>query len=375
MIASAGRSLAGTRVVRVIAKLEPGGAQLAALRLTRELERRHAVTCRVLAGEASREGIQLARRVAIPVEVWGRAGGMQYACEPGFVAWLAPRLAGADLVHAHMFGAWWAAAHAAPVGIPLVASEHNALQWPGQPRDAELRAALRRVDRFLAHGPATRETALRGGLPPERVSTGLSVIPDDGAASVLPLPRPRVVFAGRLHEEKGPDVLLEALALMSAPPPTYVLGSGPMEANLIELARRLGLERIVRFTGWQERISPWLTGASACVVPSRYEAWSQTAVQAMALGVPVVGAAVEGLPLTLADRRGVLVPPEDPAALAQTLGDLLADRRSTDLEAARAYAAGFRPRPVAERYAALYRSLIETRASSAREARTGLAAA
>jgi glycosyltransferase involved in cell wall biosynthesis len=375
MIASAGQQLAGTRVVRVIAKLEPGGAQLAALRLTRELEVRQRVACRVLAGEASPEGIEVARSAGMPVEVWGGAHGMQYACDPRFVSWLAPRLAGADLVHAHMFGAWWAAAQAAPVGVPLVASEHNALQWPGRPRDAELRSALQRVDRFLAHGPATRETALRAGLAAERISAGISAIPDDGAAAVVPLPRPRLVFAGRLHEEKGPDLLLEALALMPSPPRTYVLGSGPMEAELMDLACRRGLERTVRFCGWRPRIAPWLAGASACVVPSRYEAWSQTAVQAMALGVPVVGAAVEGLPLTLSEGRGVLIPPEDPAALAEALRAVLAGRRSTDLDAARAYAARFRPRPVAARYAALYRELIRERASVAGETRAGLAAA
>jgi glycosyltransferase involved in cell wall biosynthesis len=375
MIASIGRSLAGTRVARVIAKLEPGGAQLGALRLTRELARRHGVSCAVLAGEASREGLELVARVRIPVEVWGQASGMQYACEPEFVAWLTPRLAGADLVHAHMFGAWWAAAQAMPAGVPLVASEHNALQWPGRPREAELRTALQRVDRFLAHGPATRETALRGGLAPERISTGLSVIPDDGAAPVLALPRPRLVFAGRLHEEKGPDLLLEALAVMSAPPPTYVLGSGPMASELIELARRLGLERIVRFCGWQRRIAPWLAGASACVVPSRYEAWSQTAVQAMALGVPVVGTAVEGLPLTLAEDRGILVAAGNPVALAEALTEVLAGRRLPDLEAGRAYAARFSPREVAERYAALYRELIHDSVTLPDEARTGLAAA
>jgi glycosyltransferase involved in cell wall biosynthesis len=375
MIPSTGHSPTGMRVARVIAKLEPGGAQLAALRLTRELERRTDVASRVLAGEASSEGIELARWAGIQVEVWGGASGMQYACEPGFAAWLAPRLAGADLVHAHMFGAWWAAAEAMPAGIPLVASEHNALQWPGEPREAELRAALGRVDLFLAHGPATRETALQGGLAPERIAAGVSTIPDEGAVSVLPLPRPRFVFAGRLHEEKGPDLLLEALALMACPPPTYVLGSGPMAAELIALTRRHGLEPTVHFCGWQRRIGPWLAGAAACVVPSRYEAWSQTAVQAMALGVPVVGTAVEGLPLTLADGRGIVVAPEDPAALARALADVLVGRRRTDLEAGRAYAARFRPDAVADHHTALYRELIERPASPPGQPEAGLAAA
>jgi hypothetical protein len=63
-----------------------------------------------------------------------------------------PRLASADLVHAHMFGAWWAAAQVVPSRVPLVAGEHNAYNRPGEPRDHELRGALLRVDRPYAQG-------------------------------------------------------------------------------------------------------------------------------------------------------------------------------------------------------------------------------
>ena len=50
---------------------------------------------------------------------------------PAFVAWLVPRLRDADVVHAHMLGAWWAAATAAPDDVPLIASEHNGYAWRG----------------------------------------------------------------------------------------------------------------------------------------------------------------------------------------------------------------------------------------------------
>jgi glycosyltransferase involved in cell wall biosynthesis len=58
----------------------------------------------------------------------------------------------------------------------------------------------------------------------------------------------------------------------------------------------------------------------------------------MALGTPVVGTAVEGLPDVLGGDRGILVPPEDPDALAAALADVVAGRRRPDLEAARRYA-------------------------------------
>jgi glycosyltransferase involved in cell wall biosynthesis len=80
---------------------------------------------------------------------------------------------------------------------------------------------------------------------------------------------------------------------------------------------------------------------------------------AMGLDVPVVGTAVEGLPITLGAGRGVLVPPEDPAALAAALSDVVAGRHTTNVEDARAYAHRFSPERVAAVYASAYRSLLD----------------
>jgi len=362
-------SLKGVRIARVIAKLEPGGAQLGALRLSVELERHFGVSHTILAGQASSAGIRLFERAGLRVETFGGLE-MQYAVDPCFANWIAPRVEATDLVHAHMFGAWWAAACTLAPSIPLIASEHNALRWPGQPREHEMSAALARVDRFCAHGPASRALAERLGLPPDRLVEGISAIPDqlEFAAPPAGLRSPRIVYAGRLHEEKGPDLLLAALELLAAPPATYLLGAGPLEDPLRDRVSRNGLAGRVHFCGWRERVGRWLAGASVCVVPSRQESWSQTAVHAMALGVPVVGTAVEGLPQTLADGRGLIVAPEDPEALAAAIADLLTGRRVTDLDAARDYAARFGAPRIAARYAALYAQLLDRRVSSATEA-------
>jgi glycosyltransferase involved in cell wall biosynthesis len=349
-------------VARVIAKFEPGGAQLGAIRLTRALEAR-GVAPRLLVGDATLEGLRLLRDAGLEFECWGGDGDdLQYACSEPFAAWLRPRLAGADLVHAHMFGGWWAASEATAPGVPLIASEHNAIRWPETPRLAQLRRALARVDAYFAHGPATRATMLDNGLPPERIHVGSSAIEPPSTAPLAGLPRPRLVFAGRLHDEKGPDLLVEAVARMRSPVPTFLLGSGPLADRLRRRVDAFGLSETVRLSGWQRRIGPWLAGATACVVPSRHEAWSQTAVTAMAHRVPVIATAVEGLPLTLAERRGVLVPPEDPGALATAIDAVLAGASEVDLAAAQRYATGFSAELVAARYARVYERLLAGRA-------------
>jgi len=341
------------RVARVIAVLEPGGAQLGALRLSLAL-RSHGIESRWLAGHATRAGLALFRARGIDVEVLGGGPALQYARRRAYAERLAVALDDEDVVHAHMFGAWWAAARAVPDGVPLAASEHDALQWPGRVPARALREALARVDVFFAHGPAACGEILAAGLPIDRMREGMS--PIEGTHTT-PLRSPRIVFAGRLHPEKGPDLLLDALARLAAPPPTFVLGAGAMEAELRRRAAGLGIERHVHLVGWRDDPASWIAGASVCVVPSRFDAWSQTAALAMSLGVPVVGTAVEGLPGVLGDGRGVLAPPEDPVALADAIEAVLSGRLRTDTRAARAYARRFTPQAVAAHYAAAYRDL------------------
>ncbi|MEA2177930.1 MAG: hypothetical protein QOG77_1227, partial [Solirubrobacteraceae bacterium] len=254
-------------VVRVLAKLEPGGAQLSALRVVRALEA-HDIASRVLVGWASPEGLELAARMGVPVETYGDGGDQQWQADPGFAHWLRPRLVDAPVVHAHIFGAWWAASRAIPDGVPLVASEHNALTWPTPQPPGAMRSGLLRVDRLYAHGPGARAAVVAAGLHPSLLREGVSPVADLDGRAQAGLPTPRIVFAGRLHPEKGPDVLLEALALLPAAPPALLLGQGALRPSLDRQIRRLGLAGRVRMCGWQNRPSATIAGASVLVVPS-----------------------------------------------------------------------------------------------------------
>jgi glycosyltransferase involved in cell wall biosynthesis len=354
------RIVASVRTLRVIGNVEPGGGQLSALRLGAALERR-GYSVRFAAGSATEDGIELFRSHGFELELYGVRRNLQYVPDSRFADWLAPRLEEVDLVHAHQFGAWWAAARAAPPHVVVVGSEHNAYQWPTGVAPIGIRAALRRLDALFVHGPAARRQLLALGAPPGLLREGRSAIDDITPAEPrAPLRHPpgeRLVYAGRLHEEKGPDLLLEALALMPAPPFAQLIGSGPLETSLRERARALGLERAVTFPGWQARPADWIAGASACVVPSRFDAWSQTAVLAMALRVPVVGFAVDGLAEVLADGRGIAVAPESPAGLARAFTGLLAGEAHAGLDAAQRYAACFTSDNVADVYERSYLEL------------------
>jgi glycosyltransferase involved in cell wall biosynthesis len=348
-------------MTRVLGTLEPGGAQLSALRLSAAL-RAHGIETTLIAGDATPAGLELAGRFGLRAEACRVSeaiplGSLQWVPAPDFASWLQPRLARADLVHAHMMGAWWAAAQALPPRVPLVASEHNQMSWPAGDNTPQARQAARRVGLFFAHGPAARAWAAGIGVDDGRLRDGRSAVQGLSAAPLPGLASPRLTFAGRFRLDKAPDVLIEALALMRARPAAYLVGDGPLRGPLARLAAARGLDAAVHWPGWSYGPEHYIAGASVHVVPSREEAWSQSAVLGLGLGVPVVGTAVDGLALTLGEGRGVLVPPEDPAALAAALSRVLAGG-APDPAAGRAYARQFTPGAVAAEYARAYRQLL-----------------
>ena len=348
-------------VARVIAKLEPGGAQLSMLRVMGEL-RGLGIASALYCGWATQAGIELARGHGAEPEVWGEGGDLQWVPDPGFAGWLGPRLKAADVVHAHMFGGWWAAARAAPAATPLVASEHNQYLWPGRPRSAEMREALRRVDVFFAHGPGARAAVIAHGLAPERVREGISPVVGTDARPAPGLPSERIVFAGRLHPDKGADILIEALALLGDPPATLILGDGRMRGVLERRVRGLDLAERVSFHGWVADPGPYIAGSSVLAIPARDEAFSQTAIIGLAHGVPVIGTEVDGFPETLGGGRGILVPPEDPGALAAALRRVLDGELPRPLPL-RGLVERHAPARVAAIYASTYRALLDSQAA------------
>jgi glycosyltransferase involved in cell wall biosynthesis len=137
-----------------------------------------------------------------------------------------------------------------------------------------------------------------------------------------------VVFAGRLSEEKGVDVLVDAVA---ARPELRldVAGDGPARASLEALAIERGASDRIRFHGRlpTDILQELLRSASVAAVPSRwYENMPLAVLEAFASGLPVVGTALGGVPeLIEPGVDGAIVPPNDPGALGEALAGLVND--------------------------------------------------
>jgi len=141
----------------------------------------------------------------------------------------------------------------------------------------------------------------------------------------------RVLSTARLVPKKGLPTLLRACAELvaaGAPLECRILGDGPLRGELESLASRLGLGDRVSFPGFvaQSEVIEHLRWASMVVLPSveqpsgDRDGVPNALVEALAMAVPVVSTAVSAIPELVADgREGLLVPPDDPGALADAM--------------------------------------------------------
>jgi glycosyltransferase involved in cell wall biosynthesis len=167
----------------------------------------------------------------------------------------------------------------------------------------------------------------------------------------------------RFSPEKGLDVLIDAFAELERGR-LVLIGDGDERQRLETQVEARGLVDRVKFAGWVT--GPWAAQWSldALVVPSRSEGFGLAVVEAMLAGIPVIATDVGGLPeLIQQDRTGLLVPPDDPGAMATAITRVMDDRAEA-LERADTAQQEARRRFSPEQMAAGYEALYEDKARS-----------
>jgi glycosyltransferase involved in cell wall biosynthesis len=137
--------------------------------------------------------------------------------------------------------------------------------------------------------------------------------------------RPIVLTVARLDPQKGLGDLLEAAA--QVPDSNFAIaGEGPDRERLEGAARSLGLHGRVTFLGHRDDVADLLGSCDVFVLPSLYEGFPLSVVEAMAAGKPVIATAVGGTPEAVSDgETGLLVPPGNPSALAAAIRSVISD--------------------------------------------------
>jgi len=142
----------------------------------------------------------------------------------------------------------------------------------------------------------------------------------------IPTDEIKLTSYGRLEPQKGIDILLKSLVLvlngLERNQKVHLTIAGEDEGQYEKLAENLGLSENVNFVGWlnSEQLRQLLSETSLCVLPSRVESFGLAMGEVMAAGVPIISTNTSSIPEIITDgETGLLVPPENPEALAEKI--------------------------------------------------------
>lgn len=315
-----------------------------------------------------------------PDAVRGLAQSLAHGCRRVIVApmgrdlspSLALRIAGLklsgeyQLVHSHLVHADWhaALASARAPAVPLVSTKHNDNPFRRKyPFRLIERAAANRCAATITISESLREFTLHYTRPRTRVVTvlyGLNA-PAQTPQRDSESDSPTLLAVARLVPQKGLDVLIRAMkpigdAISGAR--LLIAGEGPERAALERLTRELALDDRVSLLGHRDDTEQLMRRAWVLAHPARWEGFGLVLLEAMRAGLPVVATGVSAIPeIVVSGTTGRLVPPDDPAALAEALIDVLGNSSFRRESAARGFerlVERFSPERMARETAAVY---------------------
>ena len=220
-------------------------------------------------------------------------------------------------------------------------------------------------DRFVAINETIIDELVAAGVSPDRIvsfGNGVEIGRIQLRVDYNLSDPPRLLYVGRLHPQKGLDVLLRAIRLLSdyrrRPLQLRLVGDGPARGELTALADQLDLNDQVTFCGQSDRVMEELAAADVFVLPSRAEGLSNALLEAMAAGLPALVSDIPGnVDVVEHERNGLLFRAEDPQALADCLTSLLDQedlRRRLGREARKSVEDRFSLETIARYYVNLY---------------------
>jgi glycosyltransferase involved in cell wall biosynthesis len=316
------------RLVAYTDNVELGGADLSLAHLLSCLDPAVEVTVLGVAGrivERVATGRPSAATRVVPRPVSGH-DRRSLAAHLGAIRDLRP-----DVFHANLSSPWscqYGIAAAALLRRPRVVAVYQLAVPPisGRQRRAK-RLTSRGVDVHVGVGERTsREVEALVGLAAGSVRTIHNGVPD---ARLEPArrsrPGPLIGAIGRLEHQKGFDILLRALPEVPGAG-LCVVGEGGERRQLEELAHKLGVAERVTWEGWSDNPRSYLGAFDVLAFPSRFEGFPLAVLEALLARSAVVATDVGSVAeVVVGGETGLLVPPEDPAALAAALRRLLAE--------------------------------------------------
>ncbi|RJP68190.1 MAG: glycosyltransferase family 1 protein [Candidatus Abyssobacteria bacterium SURF_17] len=195
-----------------------------------------------------------------------------------------------------------------------------------------------RVDHYIAISQAVKDILIAGGVNEDTVSivhSGVGAPKVEGSREEFRralgiAPEEKLVgTVGALVDHKGHRFLIEAApqVLSKAPQTKFIMvGDGELMPSLRSLASKLNVDNAIMFAGFQPGIHKYIGAFDVFVAPSHMEGLNTSILDAMMLGRPVIGTTAGGIPEIIEHgKTGLLVPPKDPAALAEAIVTLVTE--------------------------------------------------
>ena len=369
----------GVHVMHLLHKLGIGGMEVGVIKLANLLPRESVVSS--ICSSLPADGLK--RRLAPDVRLYefNRRPGNDF----GFVYQLTRvlRRQRPDVLHTHGWGTLGEGLLAARLaGVPCVVhGEHGTMEtrrrnralqrWAWHRCDRVLAVSSRLAERMAAEVrfPLDRITTIRNGVELARFAAGdrtrgrrmLHLDPQQLAIGIV----------GRLVPVKDHATFLDALARLRDAGARFqgvIVGDGVLRADLESRAAALRLTGVVRFVGHIENVPDALAAMDLFVLSSRSEGLSNTIAEAMAAGLPIVATRVGGADeLVEEGKNGLLVPPDDPAALAGAIAALLQGdpkRRAFGEESRRRAATRFSVERMVAEYERMYLDVAQRRGAA-----------
>lgn len=279
------------------------------------------------------------------------------------------RQAQPDIVHTHLFASdVWGTLAARRAGVRVVVStEHNINKNEGRTKHVLKCYVRAKQNIVVAVSEAVQQDLLKNCLA-VRKRKNCIVIPNTVDLKQFAY-QPHVglhdpvelLVVGRLVKQKGHENLLKALVQLQHPFRLRIVGEGVLRKELEKKVKALNLQDHVVFDGASTDVVAAYAAADIVLIPSRWEGFGIVALEAMASGVPVIAADVDGLRECIQDGiTGMLVNMKKPNAVAEAIDALIADpdRRHSLAQQARTHVEQeYSRESMIQRYTELYYSL------------------
>jgi len=234
----------------------------------------------------------------------------------------------------HFYTNLYAAVSSRIVGIPDIGAIRCDVQSEVKESGITGRLHLTLPRHLIANSDSARHSAIARGIPPDRIDfvrNAVDTANSNGKQSLDEHQAMRVLFVGRLTEQKRPDRFLRVMAKVTQQIPgrlvkARIAGDGPMRPRLEALAASLGLKpNGLEFLGERADMNAVYRDADLVVMTSEWEGTPNSLLEAMACRVPIAATRVGGVPEILAEDRGLLVEPDDEDGLTAAILRLIAD--------------------------------------------------